>query len=74
MNRRAFILLLAGTAACPLALRRASAQEAGRAYRLAFLLPTDRQSPPVLALPAASTWAVRRLPNGRRWWSGARPT
>jgi len=50
MNRRAFILLLAGTAAWPLALRRASAQEAGRAYRLAFLLPTDRQSPPVLAL------------------------
>src|SRR5262249_42454794 len=44
MNRRAFILLLAGTAAWPLALRRASAQEAGRAYRLAFLLPTDRQS------------------------------
>src|SRR5215472_5581934 len=50
MNRRAVILLLAGTAAGVLALRLASAQEAGRVYRLAFLLPTDRQSPPVLAL------------------------
>jgi putative ABC transport system substrate-binding protein len=49
MNRRAFISLLAGAAGV-LALRLASAQEAGRVYRLAFLLPTDRQSPPVLAL------------------------
>ena len=49
MNRRAFISLLGGAAGA-LTLRRASAQEAGRDYRLAFLLPTDRQSASVLAL------------------------
>jgi putative tryptophan/tyrosine transport system substrate-binding protein len=47
MQRRGFIGLLGGMAAWPFA---AHAQEAGRTYRIGFLLPTPRESPAVVAL------------------------
>ena len=48
MKRRDFVsLVVGGAVAWPLA---AQAQEPGRTYRIGFLLPTNRQSPPVQAL------------------------
>ena len=48
MRRRDFIsLVVGGAVAWPLA---AEAQEPGRTYRIGFLLPTNRHSPPVQAL------------------------
>ncbi len=48
MKRREFITLLGGTAvAWPLG---AGAQDAGRTYRIGFLLPSTRDSPAVVAL------------------------
>jgi putative tryptophan/tyrosine transport system substrate-binding protein len=48
MRRRDFIsFVIGGAVAWPVA---APAQEPGRTYRIGFLLPTNRQSPPVQAL------------------------
>ncbi|HZN31555.1 MAG TPA: ABC transporter substrate-binding protein [Xanthobacteraceae bacterium] len=46
MRRREFLGVLGGAAAWPLA---AQAQEAGRNYRLGFLIPTGRETPAVAA-------------------------
>jgi putative ABC transport system substrate-binding protein len=47
MQRREFITLVGGAAAWPLGAR---AQDAGRTYRIGFLLPAVRESPAVVAL------------------------
>ena len=49
MRRREFISLLGGAAASATWPRAASAQEAGRTYRLGFLIPVERQAPAVVA-------------------------
>jgi putative ABC transport system substrate-binding protein len=46
VRRRTFITLLGGAAAWPVAAR---AQEAGRIYRLGFLIPSGRDTPALLA-------------------------
>jgi hypothetical protein len=47
MRRREFIALLGGAATWSLAAR---AQDAGRTYRIGFLLPSPRNSPAVVAM------------------------
>jgi putative ABC transport system substrate-binding protein len=52
MRRREFISLLGGSIAAPFVSLpfAASGQEPGRTHRLGFLVPTRRQTPPVVAL------------------------
>jgi putative tryptophan/tyrosine transport system substrate-binding protein len=47
MRRREFMALLGGAAVWP---RTARAQDAGRTYRIGFLLPSPRNSPAVVAM------------------------
>jgi putative ABC transport system substrate-binding protein len=47
LRRREFITLLGGSVTWPFAAR---AQEAGRIYRIGFLIPSPRNRPPVAAL------------------------
>jgi putative ABC transport system substrate-binding protein len=47
LRRREFVALLGGATAWPLTAR---GQQPGRTYRLGFLLPSARESLPVLAL------------------------
>jgi putative tryptophan/tyrosine transport system substrate-binding protein len=49
MRRRAFLTLLGGTAASVAAPQQLSAQIPGRVYRLGVLIPSTRQTPPVVA-------------------------
>ena len=49
MRRRAFMTLLGGTAASVAAPQQLSAQVPGRIYRLGVLIPSTRQTPPVVA-------------------------
>jgi putative ABC transport system substrate-binding protein len=51
MKRRDFITLIGGAATLPIAWPLAArAQDAGRTYRIGFLLPSNRETPAVAAL------------------------
>jgi hypothetical protein len=49
MRRREFLTLLGGTAASVAAPQQLNAQVPGRVYRLGVLIPSTRQTPPVVA-------------------------
>jgi hypothetical protein len=57
-SRRDFITLLGGAATWPLA---AHTQEVGRTYRLGFVLPIGRQTPPVVATDKRQVASMREL-------------